>query len=647
MSASYLSSKLSIYLRCFLLGLLAFLGAPVLAQLPPDTTISAVVAPDKVVIGEKFSYSVVIIGSVGQQDMKLPDLSTVPQLEQLGGVSQHSQFTTVNGVSRTEFRYSVALRAKETGTFTIPPAKLQFQGRWHDTNSVTVTVSDVPTTELGSTSIISGRTQSPDINRQLEGKYFALSELPEKIYAGQAVPLKIYVYRHPTLPPFVQWQPITDITGSDWIQAPQQEDLTSRSVRWERVQLDGQDFERTHLYTKWIVPTKQGSLLLNPPSTQVYLEGRRRSTRNIEDMMFGAPLVEVELQVRAKRVEVLAPPPKPDGAVTQVVGNIMAAVTSDRLDKATGRASVPQRELLSIKITIAGEGFLDTVVTPQLPPLTGLSLLDEKKSTLGAIEGDRYVSSKEFDLVFQATAPGETEVPALTFAMFNPTTGEQSSIVTPAIPITVVAGSADAVLIGAASTPGEASTPGAPARADAKTLGADVAYIDASPLTTAGVGAFRVFYAQPWFWVLQLLPLAAAVGFGLMKLRAEALAVDTEERRADRIRKQIAAAVEKARKSVESAKRDEFYALLANGALEFVGLQLKRSPKGLTAEVAEEELRRAGSPVDACARLKSFLEMCASIRYSPAVDSPEARRAALSEAEHILASLGTNSGARS
>lgn len=605
------------------------------AELPDGVTIRAEVDPVRVTLGDPFRYTVTIEGNATEQQFDAPGFSQTGALELLSGPSSRNEFTYDGQRSVMRRSWTYTLKATKTGVVNIPPTRLQIAGRWYETNAIALKIEDVPSLTGGLADIISGKSTSPDINRELEGNYFALAEFPEVVYRGQPVPLTIYIYRSPQLVPFNRWERVREASGSDFIIPETQEPVDSKMLDWQSVKFGDKELVRAPLYTTWVVPTKSGDLRITPPYTRVYLSAQNRNSRRIEDLMFGPGLIPVELETRTMRVNVLEPPAKPADAVLQVVGDLATRVTVDRFDEKAGKATVPQRELMTVSVTIAGEGFLDLITAPTLPDLPGLVAVDKKTATKARIEGGRFMSQKTFEYIFQALQPGDITLPAMNFATFNPTTAQQSSVSSQPVAITVTPASGETVLVGGAP---DATAPDGSGRAKAKVLGGDVAYIDQSPLTTAAI-AGGAFYTRPWFWLLQLLPILVSFGWGGWQLWKQADRRETPEARTRRIRREVEEALAKARASLESASRDDFHALVSSSLLGYVATRLRASVMGLTVEEATSRLREQGVDEAALNRLAGLLNRCNSIRYSPAPDTPEARRQLLTEAGEVLASL--------
>ncbi|MCC7391259.1 BatD family protein [Candidatus Sumerlaeota bacterium] len=635
-------------LRNALTILLTGVCATLLAQtttprpLPPGMSVTASVSNEKPVVGDQFQYTIEVLGSVGVDSWKDPDLTKLKGMRVRSGAEISSSMKITNGRSTMSANRSILLEATQVGSFVIPPGQVKISGITYDTNPVTVTVSDVPKLGGDLDSIISARTNSTEINRQLQGKYFARAEMPEKIYRGQAVPVNIYIYRSEKLPSLSQWQILPDQNDGDDFVRPNVRDprMQAQRIDWESVTFGGQNFQRVLLYTMYIVPTKTGKLRFTPPTLQVELPVEQRSASRdpIADMMMNFQrTVSATLAMRSVDVDVAPVPDKPAEALMQLVGRA-------RVDLKTDRQELPQRELLTVKLSIVGNGFFDLVSQPKAPDLAGFSLIDTKSSSRMDITKGLLFSEKNFEYVYQAAEAGERTIPSIAVAVFNPAEGasdSQNILRTEPVKVLVTASTAAAVQIGGVAAGANTTAQGGTAapKAGAKVLGSDVSYIDVRPLTLAGASAMPPFYLQPWFWFAQFVPFLGALGYGLAAVARRNRREESDAERARKGRRAATLALKETRAKLDSGSRDEFYATLANGVLQYVASLLGRSRLGLTSEEAVQKLSERGFPADVLARLQSLLNMCDTIRYSPAADTPDARRAAMADAETLLTDL--------
>lgn len=610
-----------------------------LRSAPPDMAIFAQVQSNRVVIGDRFTFRVTVQGALSVEQRRVPSFASLRQVELLDGPTLSTEMTVTGSRTRMASSDVYTLRAVEKGTVVIPPAQVRLNGVWYETDPVTVEVVDVPALEGdGLDEILSARTNRSELDRELRNRYFALIELPDTIYRGQAVPIELYVYRAPTLPPLARWEMVQQPGGRDFV-TPSSVDqrAISQQLRWESVTVGGQEFLRALVYTNYVVPMRTGTLRLEPPLLRVHLPAAR-SRNPLDDFMSGrSATVVAELPVHSRNLTVEAPPAKPDEAVAQLVGSVAPIARLDRQE-------VPQRELVTVTVNLRGEGFFDLVSPPELPSIPGLSYFDRQSSSQTELVRGVLLSEREFQFLYQASEPGEVTIPEIAFAVFNPATGEQQVRRTEPVQLRITPAQAGARRLGGGGdATGAAAAP--PRGGQARVVGQDVAYIDTTPLTAYLVGSTGpAFYTRPWFWLIQIAILAAALSSAGLIVWRRRNAVETADRRLKRARRTAAEALAFAEGGIDRAEREEFYTSLKNGVVAYTASLLSRPEQGLTEEEASEALGRLGYDPALGERLRRIWAECDAIRYSPAPDNPDTRRKALEDARTLITSLEARQG---
>ncbi|CAN5289689.1 hypothetical protein BH09SUM1_BH09SUM1_23820 [soil metagenome] len=635
-----LSALIVIVLMAMVAAARAQTPAAQFASKPPEGALmSATVEPNPAVVGDMVRYTMSLEGNFSADQIEAPSFAITDSLELKAGPNTNSSFQYSGATSRLVTSWSYDLRAGKTGDFVIPPARLRINGKWYQTDSVKLKITEPE--KGGLSKIISARTMYPELNKQLLDRYFIYAEPPAKVYQGQAVPINVYLYRDAQLPDArVRTDKTADVGGTDFI-ISNAVDPQGVIGQWENADFEGKSFKRAPLFTTYVSPTKTGELTLTPPSIRVYLQLQQRNPPRIEDMFdMGRNVVQVDLEMRPIIMTVLPVPPKPANAAMQIVGDVQTKVSVDR-------TTVPQRELLTLSMELWGNAFLEQLSPPSLPDLKGMKFYDKTTPTSNAtIRDGTFLATKKFQFIYQATEPGNLEIPGVTIAVFNPETGEQRLVTTDPLKVKVEPSTSGAMLIGGSPRGETPTTDASPEHAQAKVLGSDVAYVDASPITAASLSVRKAFYVQPWFWAAQFIPLTTALGFGIVTLRRQRGGGESAATRKRRGRMGAAQALRNARATMSGSTRDEFYATLANGVLDYSALLLGRSAMGLTGEEAAQKLREQGRSPAAAARLQKLLRECDAIRYSPAPDNAATREAALREAEALLDELTAEGAAK-
>lgn len=116
------------------LSLLSSEGAPALAQ---EFTVQAQVDRTEVAPGEKLAFSVVIAGSV--KTSPKVELGSFPGFDVLSSGQSHKLQVRAGQVEQS-WTLTVTLAAREAGTHTLGPAKVEIQGKVLETQPIEVKV---------------------------------------------------------------------------------------------------------------------------------------------------------------------------------------------------------------------------------------------------------------------------------------------------------------------------------------------------------------------------------------------------------------------------------------------------------------------------------------------------------------------------
>lgn len=613
-----------LFVACMML-----VARPAAAQtpLPPGVTIEASVSSQRVMLGDTIDYTITIVGNVPHDEIQAPGFSRVDGISLVSGPAQSTNMAVINGVSSVTRSWTFVVRTSKVGTITIPPARVRMRNSWHETDPIDVVVED------GDGIGISARTNSPQINQELRGNYFALADVPSKVFEGQAVPVTVYIYRDESIPSFHQWDVPRSAQGSDFI-IPGQTD-GRQSLNWTKVEIGDREFLRAPLYTTFVVPTRTGRLKLEPPLTRIFFPLQRRTSSPVDDFLRMNPrsnMIAAECLIAPIEIEVSRLPEKKPESHAQVVGRAFVRASVDREE-------LPHRELLTLTLEVSGNAFLDTISRPELPNIPHFTVVNATSEGSSWVENNNLLSQRKFQYVLQAMNPGESRVPPIQLEMINPVSGEVEVTRTEEIDLRIRQSSSGAILVGGAENGPSGRNDVLHSRATGRVIGRDVAYIDTSPLTSAALAPSAAFYLRPWFWGAQMLLFLGFLGYGLYQVHQRRGSVESESMRLKRTRREMEKALNDSREKLGVESRDEFYATLSGGIRSFVASRLGRSAQGLTVDDAVEGVGETGVGEAVVKELRELLNHCDGIRYSPAEDTREARESALNRAEKLLVSL--------
>jgi hypothetical protein len=599
---------------CLAVAALALGTAPASAQ--DQVSVRAQVDRLEMSEGEDLRLTVEIIGP-SLDKVGPPDMTVLEDFDLSGGPSVSTRYQWINGASTSSRSYTYALTPKKVGHATIPSLGVLVQGRTLRTRPIDVVVAPrgairapnqpppaVPR-GAGPRDGGQGRPAAP-IALRLRAEVDNRSA-----YVGQQITLRLVLdtqtevlnagpLDNPTFPGF--W--------AEEIKLPDQPEV-------RRVTLDGAPWNEITLMKRALFATTSGSLSIPPMAWQVQV--RRRSTDPFESFFF-TPTETVTrrsdpLTITALPLPAAGKPPGFSGAV----GNFSLALSADR---ATSRVN----DAVGLKIKVAGEGSLGSVVSPPIPELADFKRFDPKISSTSSVTDDRLRSEKTWDYVIIPLAPGAQTVPPVEFSYFDPRTRSYRTVASQPVSIQVAKGD---------ETPG--STLPVVAQSDVRLLRRDMHYLKLAPDGLRDRS--HPFHRSPLFLVLLFVPVVVDLtlwGWARTRDTSPEAARSRRERRARGVARRR---LRDARRQMRSPTARAFYASVAQTMTDYVGDKFGAAGAGLTHQKIEELLASSGAPEDLRAAYHRCLEACDFARFAPSSSDESEMRRTLASAEETLAGL--------
>jgi hypothetical protein len=477
-------------------------------------SVTAVLNSSEASLGETVRLEVRITGARGAD---APEQIMVDGLEiRRTGTSQRIEMNNLSLTSSVLYDYTVMpLRA---GRFTIPPQTIRVGNNSLRTPALTLNVADSSGRSSGARS---GRdTQAAGANNLV----FAELIVPSKTaYVGEIVPVQIRMGFDPRVRPRLIEPP--EITGQGFTAQKLQQSAENTET------ISGRLYEVV-TYKTAIAAARAGKFEIGPvkAKAQVVIPRRQSPPRTrgrspfdlfdqddpFSDPFFSNPFTqlgerrEVEIKSEPVALEVKPLPPNAPPSFSGAIGNF--TMTTEAKPK-TVQAGDP----ITVTTTISGRGNFDRVNAPVIEDERGW----HKYPPSSKFKQDDEVGlsgTKAFETVL---SPNEKKqgLPLLAFSYFDPVKEQYVTLHSEPIPINVEGGTAVASSAGGAP-PGSA-TPATAARAASPAPTANKPQDILYQLTDLPTKAesFAPIYTRNVFWVAQLFPLLALIGFAGWKIR--------------------------------------------------------------------------------------------------------------------------------
>jgi hypothetical protein len=201
-----------------------------------------------------------------------------------------------------------------------------------------------------------------------------------------------------------------------------------------------------------------------------------------------------------------------------------------------------------------------------------------------------------------------TEIPALSFAYFDPEKKSFATLRHSATPIKVSGGTINAQpqVSSAAANAVEEEQPAART---------DIVHIKMDPGTLGTIGPSLV--RQPIFLLAQAIPVAAVIGLTVWRRRQDRIAANPKLRRKMEVRELVRRGLMDLRHFASNNDAEQFYATLFRLLQEQIGERVDLPASAITEAVLDDRLRKRGASRNLIERLHHLFQIANQARYAP------------------------------
>lgn len=566
-------------------GLVLVLAALCLGSARLDAaTFTASLDRDTIALGESATLSLTFEDG---SPRNVPMPSNVAGL-QIAYVGPSSQFSYINGETKSTVTYNFTLTPRQAGDFAIPPL-----------------VADVGGQQLSSPSlrlkVLPPNSPPPAaVNSGSEVAFMRLT-LPEKeVCPGEVLAARLDVYLRDDVQNFGNFQltgtPANGFTVGKMAQSPKQ-----------RVQIGNRIYTDIPLSLA-LTTVKTGLVSVGPftASAVVVLPSANQARDSFPFGIFGGgeqkqvSLATDTLNVESLPLPIEGAPPNFNGAI----GDYTMTVTAGPTNVAVG-------DPITVRVQISGRGALDALTLPDQPAWRDFKTYPptskvETGDPLG-LQG-----TKTFEQIVAPQSTDVHELPVFSFSFFNPDTKTYRTLRQPSVQLAVQSsGTTPAPMIAATKTPNPQPLP--PQQ--------DILPIKEQPgaLTQAG----PPLLTRPVFLAMQSLPVFAWLAAFVWRKRTDSLANNPRLRRQRRVAQLVRKGLNDLHRLAAENNSDEFFATLFRLLQEQLGERLDCSASSITEAVIDERLVLLGAPETTLAGLRELFQLCNQARYAPMRTSGE------------------------
>jgi hypothetical protein len=557
----------SIYIFLFL----SFIAQSIFAQAEFKTTVSK----SKLGVNERLRI-VFSINKQGADNFSPPNFKN---FNVVAGPSQSVNQSWINGRVTFSQSYTYFITPKAIGTFTIPEATIQLNGKTLKSNSVKVNV-------LKAIEIPPNPNDPNYIAQQNVHLVAEISKTRPYVGEGIYVEYKLYVSENISVNDF-------SVTESPQYNGFWNQDIKINNLQIKSGVYNGEKYRYVVLRKALLIPTKSGKLEVEPLKMNILIgvpTGRgdffgNPITRNITKVF-----ASTKRNITVKELPLENKPQNFNGAV----GDFDFKITSNRNDLKANESS-------QIKVAVTGKGNLKLFEIPKIETPKELEIYtpehkESVRTTLNGIQGSIY---DLYTVVPQYK--GKYKIPKVAFSYFNPREKKYKTITTEDLFVNVLEGKEIETITNNNI------------KKDVAITGANFRYIQTK--STFKPIEKEDFFKSNLFYIFLLLPLLTIpIGIVIYNTSAKRNSdlVGVKQRKADRLARKYLSEAKK-----QLGKKEEFYIALEKALHNYLKGKLQIETSEISRENIIEILQSKNVDNETINSFIAVLNDCDFARYTP------------------------------
>lgn len=557
-----------------------------------------VVPPRNVIAGQRFQVTFRLTNGEGS-GLNAPAISGCKLLSPSPGVSTMQSYQYINGQSSSTVTvdYTFTYRAEKEGTYTIPAATINVDGKKLSSQTVKFNIlpADKAPAQSGSQGGYGGgQVRIDDVDSQNDtSKPISKDDIFVRIilnkshaYEQDAIECVIKLYtKYERINSFMMTSPPT-------FDGFLIEEVDAQSMLNQVEHYNGQNYITAVLKRCIIFPQKSGKLTINSGKydlSVVQLErvsnGWFYSARPVEK--------EVRLQPYTSTVNITPlPEPRPAG-FTNAVGKFNFESSLNPQQLRTGEAA-------SLTYVLTGTGNLKYIEPPKPEIPSEFEQYTPKTDTRARVSGNTMTGTLTVDYTIVPQSVGEFKIPSQEFVYFDPAAKRYVTLHSEGYNVKVAKGSGTTI---------------SAEQREIEAKNTDILHIKTGDkgLTKEYTPVVRFW----WYWALFGLILAALIVAFFVASRRDRLNADVAGRRNARANKVARKRLKAAEGFMKSHQSDKFYEETLRALWGYLSDKLSIPASQLTRDNIVARLTAKGVSTELADRVIAILDQCEMARYTP------------------------------
>lgn len=555
-------------------------------------------AADVVVSGDQ----VRLVFTVNSQDIKDFRAPSIKGFDVLMGPSrsQQSSIQIINGkrTSSSSTAFTYILMAGNPGTYTIPSASVEVNGKKVFSNTLTIKVlpQDQPSKGGGNGGGSSSRSQAAGSRITANDLFITATASKTTVHEQEAILLTYKVYTLVNLRQLYGKMP--DLKGfhTQEVELPQQKTFTLEHYK-------GRNYNTT-IWSQYVLFPQQTGKLEIPSITFDGVIAQQTASDDPFDAFFnGGGYVEVKKKITTPRlvINVQPLPAKPAG--------FSGAVGEFKLASSINATDVKTNDAVTIKLTLTGTGNMKLISTPDIKFPQDFEVYDPKVTDNYKLTNSGLAGTKTFEYLAIPRHAGNFTIPAVEFTYFDLKSNSYKTLKTEAYDLKVAKGQGNADQVIADFTNKE----------NVKMLGKDIRFIKLGDTSLRPKGDF--FFGTVGYYLWYLIPLLLFIVFAVIYRQKALDNANVAKMKTKKANKVATRRMKLAGKLLAENKKNEFYDEVLKALWGYISDKLSIPVSQLSKDNIEAELTNYGVQDALIAEFIAVLNECEYARYAPGDES--------------------------
>ncbi len=523
----------------------------------------------------------------------------------LMGPSQSTSMQIMNGSVSQSISYTYVIQAAKEGTFKIPGAVIDVEGKKLQSNGLTITVAkggNSSQQQQGGSS--QQRNNGGNDAAQSGGKdvFFRASVEKSNVYRGEGVLVNYKLYTKVTLVNYgLSKMPSLEGFFSQEIQMPQQLDFHVENV-------DGVQYKVADIKKFVLFPQRSGLLTLDAMEGEVVVRKQisRQQSRDPFDQFFNNPFFnnsvqDIPIKLKSDPIKINVKE-LPDGAPTTFNGAVGRFSMEASLDKKETKA----HDAVTLKIKVTGKGNLKLIDPPKIDFPPDFETYDPKVTANVTTSATGVSGSKTFEYLVIPRNGGEYRFSVNGFSFFNLDNNKYETV--PGADFALKVGKGDETMT---------TTISGVSKSDVQFIGKDIRFIKTNaPLFVQRNGSL---YNSPFFYSLCGAPALLFVLLFVFRKRYVEMQSNVTLLKSRRANKMAMKRLSAAKKFLSENNSEKFLDEMFRALWGFVSDKLQIPVSELSKENVSQVLTEKNVSEDSIAMFIETLDACELARFAKSI----------------------------